>query len=67
MQAMLRTDVHAAIAQDTLAAVVNRMDMAIKASLSLDLRFFRGKAHFDLGNTAAAGRRTCGILRVNCS
>src|SRR5208337_1636617 len=54
MQAMLRADVDASIAQDAFRAVVDRMDMAVEASLRLFTRITRRKRGFDFRDSGAA-------------
>src|SRR5215472_10626354 len=59
MQTMLRANIDASIAQDAFAAVVNRMDVTVEASMGLGLRLVSGVAQFYLRDTAAALQRHC--------
>ena len=54
MQAMLRADVDASIAQDAFRAVVDRMDMAVEASLRLFARITRSERGLDFRDSGAA-------------
>jgi hypothetical protein len=67
MQTMLRANIDASIAQDAFAAVVNRMDVTVEASMGLGLRLVSGVAQFYLRDTLRRSSGTVGMSREICS